>query len=74
MFSKTTLTSFWKEIVARIAELVTMRKQEQLEDNSGNVFSESTSGEDEMHWEPGTDDNSFVGSDSSSKKRKVSMS
>jgi hypothetical protein len=51
-----------------------MRKQEQLEDSGGNVFSESTSGEDEMHWEPGTDDNSSVGSDSSSKKRKVSGS
>ena len=51
-----------------------MRKQEQLEESGGNRFSESTSGEDEMHWEPGTDDNASVGSDSSSKKRKVSMS
>jgi hypothetical protein len=51
-----------------------MRKQEQLEDSGGNVFSESTSGEDEMRWEPGTNDNSSVGSDSCSKKRKVSMS
>jgi hypothetical protein len=51
-----------------------MRKQEQLEDSGGNGFSESASGEDEMHWEPGTDDNSSVGSDSSNKKRKVSMS
>jgi hypothetical protein len=50
-----------------------MRKQEQLEDSGVNGFSESTSGEDEMHWEPGADDNSSVGPDSSS-KRKVSIS
>jgi hypothetical protein len=51
-----------------------MRKQEQLEDSGVNGFSESTSGEDEMHWGRGADDNSSVGSDSSSKKRKVSIS